>query len=160
MSDTTQTTTESDGVLDTLEAKFDDFEERTGLDVYTTQTNTVKGVVYYTMVMLTVGSASAQTTIGSAICQGNGSGGLSGFINDLVSLLLGVGFLAAIYAVVRSGLKYMNAGGDPERKSQARESLVMSFVGIGLILFVVFLPGFLDNMLGSSTSIADCLKPF
>ncbi len=159
MSDTTQTTTESDGVLDTLESKFDDFEERTGLDVYTTQTNTVKGVVYYSMVMLTVGSASAQTTLGSAICQG-GSGGLSGFINDLVSLLLGIGFLAAIYAVVRSGLKYMNAGGDPERKSQARESLMMSFVGIGLILFVVFLPGFLDNMLGSSTNIADCLKPF
>jgi len=158
MSETTQTTTESDGVLDTLEATFESFEERTGLNVYTTQTTVAKAMVYYALTVLTVGSASAQT-IGDEICGQNDSGGLSGFLNDLLGILLAVGFLAAIYAVVRSGLKYMNAGGDPERKSQARESLMMSFVGIGLVLFVTFLPEFLDSILGG-TSIASCLKPF
>lgn len=162
MTDTTDTTTESDGVLDTLETKMYEFEDRIGLHTFEGRTTLAKGVAYYTMTMLMVGPAAAQssgsssTDIGSSICDA----GLGSFISQLLGILLAVGLIGAIYAMVRSGLKYMNAGGDPEKKSQARESLMMSFVGGGLILFVTFLPSFLNSLLGPNTSIATCFVPF
>lgn len=158
MTDTTDTTTESDGVLDTLETKMYAFEDRIGLHTFEGRTTLAKGVAYYMMATLFVGQAAAApgpAQIGSSICNA----GLGSFISQLLGILLAVGFIAAVYAMVRSGLKYMNAGGDPEKKSQARESLMMSFFGAGLILFVTFLPSFLNSLL-SGTTIATCYTPF
>lgn len=160
MSDPTQITTESDGVLDTLEATLDAFEKRIGLRDTDGRLVFVKGVNYSLAATLFIGSATAQSgggssAIGSSICNA----GLGGFISNLLGLLLAVGFIGAVYAVVRSGLKYMNAGGDPEKKSKARESLMMSFIGAGLVLFVTFLPEFLNSLL-DGTTIATCFTPF
>jgi hypothetical protein len=154
----TDTTTESDGVLDTLEQKMDAFEDRIGLHTVRGRVRLAKGAAYYTMATATVGTAAAQnnsSAIGSSICNA----GLGGFISQLLGILLAVGFIGAVYAMVRSGLKFMNSGGDPEKKSSARESLMMSFFGAGLVIFVTFLPSFLNSLLGGTT-IATCYTPF
>jgi hypothetical protein len=153
----TDTTTESDGVLDTLEQKMDAFEEYTGLDPYTQQTTVAKGVALYMLTMFSVGPAAAQSGL-TAVCGSSDNAGLSGFLQDLIGLLIAVGFIGAVYAMVRSGLKFMNSGGDPEKKSSARESLMMSFTGIGIVLFVTFLPEFLNSLVG--TSLPTCFLPF
>jgi hypothetical protein len=52
----------------------------------------------------------------------------------------------------------MNAGGNPMKKSEARDSLMMSFIGMGLLLFVTFLPGFLNTLV--DLEIVQCVDPF
>jgi hypothetical protein len=109
------------------------------------------------LTMFSVGPAAAQSGL-TAVCGSSDNAGLSGFLQDLIGLLIAVGFIGAVYAMVRSGLKFMNSGGDPEKKSSARESLMMSFTGIGIVLFVTFLPEFLNSLVG--TSLPTCFLPF
>jgi len=157
MSETTQTTTESDGVLDTLEAKLYDFEERIGLHTVTGRMALTKGAMYYAAAMLFVGPAAAQGgNIGSTLCGTD----LMQFISNLLGILLTIGFLAGMYAVARSGIQYMNAGGDPEKKSKARESLVMSGVGLTLVIFVLLLPSFIDTLMSQSnlSGLGNCIS--
>jgi len=152
---TNSTTDETNGVLDTLESKFDAFEERIGLRTYTAQTTVAKAVVYYIAATMATGSAAAQNEgAGSEICGDQ----LGGFIRNMLGLLFGAGFVAAIYAIIRSSIKYMNAGGNPMKKSEARDSLMMSFIGMGLLLFVTFLPGFLNTLV--DLEIVQCVDPF
>ena len=158
MSETTQTANEeSPGVLDTLESKLDAFEERIGLRQYTTQAGVARGVVYYGFALTAVTPAAAQSNqLGSTLCNSD----LMQLISNLLGILLTVGFLGGMYAVARSGMQYMNAGGDPEKKSQARESLVMSGFGLTLVIVVLLLPNFLNTLLTDSglAGLSNCLK--
>ena len=111
------------------------------------------------LVVLTVatGPASAQSAIGDVYC---GTGVETG-IDLLFGALLGLGLPASILYIGKSGLDYMRAGGNPERLRVARDQLVMSGVGFGLLVLALISPGLIDKV-GSAIgfTFSTCVQPF
>ena len=65
-------------------------------------------------------------------------------ITDILQIFFGVIGALAVLMIVVSGLRYMLAGGDPQRTAQAKSGIVYSLVGIavaisaqGIVYFVV-----------------------
>jgi len=114
----------------------------------------VMGIAFFSVA---VGPAAAQTGVGDVYC---GTGVETGV--DLVfSALVGLGLPATAFFVGRSGLSYMRAGGNPEKKNSAKEKLVMSGVGFGIIVLALISPELIDKV-GSQMGFgfSDCVKPF
>lgn len=106
---------------------------------------------------VSTGTVSAQSAIGDVYC---GTGVETG-IDLLFGALLGLGLPASILYIGKSGLDYMRAGGNPERVQMARNQLVMSGVGFGLLVLALISPGLIDKV-GSAIgfTFSSCVQPF
>ena len=81
---------------------------------------------------------------------------------DLVfGAVAGLGFPAAGYYTGKAGLSYMRAGGNPEKKNEAKEKLVMAGIGFGIVVLALISPELIDKV-GSQMGFgfSDCVKPF
>lgn len=106
--------------------------------------------------LVAVTPAMAQSGVGDVYC---GTGVETG-INIVFGALAGLGLPATAFFIGRSGLSYMRAGGNPEKKNKAKEKLVMSVIGFGIIVFALISPELIDKI-GSQMgfSFSDCVKP-
>ncbi|WP_226043274.1 pilin [Natrinema sp. DC36] len=109
------------------------------------------------LLIVAVGPATAQSDVGDVYC---GTGVETG-IGIVFGAVAGLGLPATGFYVGRAGLSYMRAGGNPEKKNQAKEKLVMSGIGFGIIVLALISPELIDKV-GSQMGFgfSDCVKPF
>lgn len=112
------------------------------------------GVAFLT---IAVGPAAAQSSVGDVYC---GTGVETG-IDLMFGAVAGLGLPATGFYTGRAGLSYMRAGGKPERKNEAKEKLVMSGIGFGIVVLALVSPELIDKV-GSQMGFgfSDCVKPF
>nr|WP_202932750.1 pilin [Halorussus salinus] len=104
-----------------------------------------------------VGPAAAQSQVGDVYCNTGVATGI-----DLVfSAVAGLGLPATGYYTGKAGLSYMRAGGNPEKQNEAKEKLVMSGIGFGIVVLALVSPELIDKI-GSQMGFgfSDCVKPF
>ncbi|WP_240334860.1 pilin [Halorussus sp. MSC15.2] len=104
-----------------------------------------------------VGPAAAQSQVGDVYCNTGVATGI-----DLVfSAVAGLGLPATGYYTGKAGLSYMRAGGNPEQQNEAKEKLVMSGIGFGIVVLALVSPELIDKI-GSQMGFgfSDCVKPF
>lgn len=113
--------------------------------------------VWLTFVLVVTGSATAQSDVGDVYC---GTGVETG-ITIVFGAIAGLGLPATGFYVCRAGLSYMRAGGNPEKKNNAKERLVMSGLGFGIIVLALISPELIDNI-GSQMGFdfSSCVQPF
>ncbi|WP_130498684.1 pilin [Natrinema hispanicum] len=113
--------------------------------------------VWLAFITLASGSVAAQSNVGDVYC---GTGVETG-IGIVFGAVAGLGLPATGFYVGRAGLSYMRAGGNPEKKNQAKERLVMSGIGFGIIVLALISPELIDKV-GSQMGFgfSDCVKPF
>lgn len=113
--------------------------------------------VWMAFLVIITGSVSAQSDVGDVYC---GTGVATG-ITIVFGAIAGLGLPATGFYVCRAGLSYMRAGGNPEKKNNAKERLVMSGIGFGIIVLALISPELIDNV-GSQMgfNFSDCVKPF
>lgn len=111
-------------------------------------------LVFLTLVTAPVG---AQSDLGSVWC---GTGVDTG-ANIIIGGLAGLVLPATMLFMIRAGLSYERAGGNPEKKNEAKNQLVMSAVGFIIVALAVLSPAIIDNI-GSQMGFgfADCMYPF
>jgi len=110
-----------------------------------------------TFFVAAVGPAAAQNQVGDVYCNTGVATGI-----DLVfSAVAGLGLPATGYYTGKAGLSYMRAGGNPEKKNKAKEKLVMSGIGFGIVALALVSPELIDKV-GSQMGFgfSDCVKPF
>ncbi|ELZ88838.1 hypothetical protein C453_01205 [Haloferax elongans ATCC BAA-1513] len=107
--------------------------------------------------MVAVAPAAAQSELGSVYCDTNVETG----ITMIFGAVAGLGLPATGYYMGKSGLAYMRAGGNPERKNNAKEKLVMSGIGFGIVVLALTSPELVDKV-GSQMGFgfSQCVKPF
>ncbi|HEY5550161.1 MAG TPA: hypothetical protein VIK37_03140 [Candidatus Saccharimonadales bacterium] len=66
----------------------------------------------------------------------------------VLEMLLRLAGLAAVVAIIFSGVRYMFAGGNVEKAVSARRALVNSFIGLGVALVAAGFVAFIGNRLG------------
>lgn len=109
------------------------------------------------LLIVAVGPATAQSNVGDVYC---GTGVETG-IGIVFGAVAGLGLPATGFYVGRAGLSYMRAGGNPEKKNQAKEKLVMSGIGFGIIVLALISPELIDKVGGQmGFGFSDCVKPF
>lgn len=113
--------------------------------------------VWMAFLLVSTGSVAAQSNVGDVYC---GTGIETG-IGIVFGAVAGLGLPATGFYVGRAGLSYMRAGGNPEKKNQAKEKLVMSGIGFGIIVLALISPELIDKV-GSQMGFgfSDCVKPF
>lgn len=100
---------------------------------------------------------AAQSSVGGVYC---GTGVETG-IDLIFSAIAGLGLPATGLYTGSAGLSYMRAGGNPEKQNKAKEKLLMSAVGFGIIVLALISPALIDKI-GSQMGFgfSDCVKPF
>ncbi|MCU4743334.1 pilin [Halobacteria archaeon AArc-xg1-1] len=113
--------------------------------------------VWVGVLLVMTSTATAQSNVGDVYC---GTGVETG-ITIVFGAIAGLGLPATGYYLTKSGLDYMRAGGNPEKKNTAKQELVMSGIGFGIIVIALISPELIDNI-GSQMgfSFSDCVKPF
>ncbi|AEN07530.1 pilin [Halorubrum lacusprofundi] len=107
--------------------------------------------------VVAVGPAAAQNQVGDVYCNTGVATGI-----DLVfGAIAGLGLPATAFYIGTAGLSYMRAGGNPEKKNDAKEKLVMSGIGFGIVVLALVSPELIDKV-GSQMGFgfSDCVKPF
>jgi len=110
-----------------------------------------------TFLIVAVGPAAAQNQVGDVYCDSGVATGI-----DLVfSAVAGLGLPATGFYAGKAGLSYMRAGGNPEKKNDAKEKLVMSGIGFGIVTLALISPELIDKV-GSQMGFgfSDCVRPF
>lgn len=89
--------------------------------------------------------------------EGGVGGGLIGFLNNIVRLLIIVGGLFAFFNLILAGYGFMSAGDDPKKMASAWAKIWQSMMGLLFILGSFVLAAIFGYLLfGSPTAI---LKP-
>lgn len=107
--------------------------------------------------VVAVGPAAAQNQVGDVYCDTGVATGI-----DLVfGAVAGLGLPATSFYTGKAGLSYMRAGGNPEKKNEAKEKLVMAGIGFGIVTLALVSPELIDKV-GSQMGFgfSDCVKPF
>jgi len=107
--------------------------------------------------VVAVGPAAAQSQVGDVYCDT----GVDTGITLVFGAVAGLGLPATAFYIGKAGLSYMRAGGNPEKKNDAKEKLVMSGVGFGIVVLALVSPELIDKV-GSQMGFgfSDCVKPF
>lgn len=83
------------------------------------------------------GGACSGAGSGSAACSGNGSDtitGTNGIILKAASLMSIIAGIAAVLVIMISGFLFITAGGDSNKISTAKNSLIYAIVGLVVIV--------------------------
>ncbi|MFC3958927.1 pilin [Halovivax cerinus] len=108
------------------------------------------------LAFLLVATTPAAADVGDVYCDT----GVETGITLVFGALAGLGLPATAFFIGRSGLSYMRAGGNPEKKNDAKQRLVMSGLGFAIIVIALISPELVDKV-GSQMGFAfsDCVKP-
>ncbi|MFZ5559215.1 MAG: pilin [Patescibacteria group bacterium] len=79
---------------------------------------------------LIVSAQWEQTTVGIFVC------GLLRLIRNIVGA---IGFAIAVIMLIWGAIKYMTAGGDPEKAKAGRQLMLNAVIGIVILLAVMFI---------------------
>ncbi|MCD2205074.1 pilin [Halobacterium sp. KA-6] len=106
---------------------------------------------------LAVGPAAAASNVGSVYCDT----GVATGIDLIFGAVAGLGLPITGLYTGKAGLSYMTAGGNPEKKNKAKDQLVMSGIGFGIVVLALVSPELIDNV-GSQMGFgfSECVKPF
>ena len=74
--------------------------------------------------------------------------GIWAIVLSLVSMLLFLAGVVAVFSIIVSGAMYMLAGGNPERAASARKRLFNSIIGLVIVVLATPIVAFLGNTLG------------
>jgi hypothetical protein len=119
--------------------------------------NTLSGLIGIAFILLATGTAAAQDDVGNVYCDTGVETGI-----DLVfGAVAGLGLPATAFYLSKGGLSYMRAGGNPEKKNKAKQRLVMSAIGFGIVVLALLSPELVDKI-GTQMGFgfSDCVKPF
>lgn len=107
--------------------------------------------------MVAVGPAAAQNQVGDVYCNT----GVETGITLVFGAVAGLGLPATGFYTGRAGLSYMRAGGNPEKKNEAKEKLVMAGLGFGIVCLALVSPELIDKV-GSQMGFgfSSCVRPF
>jgi hypothetical protein len=65
----------------------------------------------------------------------------------VIEMLLRIGGFVAVIAVIAAGVRYMTAGGNPEKAASARKSLYYAIAGLFIVLTAVAVVAFIGGVL-------------
>ena len=89
----------------------------------------------------------------SGVCQDTsgtntlyGTGGLFDKIINLISIIIGI---VAVFAIVVAGFMFITSGGDSQRVSTARNTILYVIVGLVVVAVAQLIEAFVINSLGS-----------
>lgn len=100
---------------------------------------------------------AAQTAIGDLYC---GTGVETG-IDIIFGAIAGLGLPVTMLYLAKGGLDYMRTGANLERRSQARDQLVMAGLGFGVIVLALIAPGIITKVGGlMGFTFSSCVQPF
>lgn len=136
----------------------DHFTKRSSTDQTTARTDRLRRISLAGLLFLTlpVGTGTAQQ-IGSTYCET----GVESLIPIIYGMIVALAFPLFGYSLAKSGLQYMNAGANPERKNRAKESLTASGAGFLIVLVALVSPSLLDDIARQlGFAISDCVMPF
>ena len=107
--------------------------------------------------VIAVGPAAAQSQVGDVYCDT----GVATGIDLIFGAVAGLGLPATGFYTGKAGLSYMRAGGNPEKKNDAKEKLVMSGIGFGIVVLALISPTLIDKV-GTQMGFgfSDCVIPF
>lgn len=74
-------------------------------------------------------------------------------LNNVITALVTIAGIVAIFFIIYSGFKLITSGGDPKQVETAKNSLVYAILG----LFVVFLSFAIINIISHATNV-NCIK--
>lgn len=74
-------------------------------------------------------------------------------LNNVITALVTIAGIVAIFFIIYSGFKLITSGGDPKQVETAKNSLVYAILG----LFVVFLSFAIINIISRATNV-NCIK--
>ncbi|AGB17385.1 hypothetical protein Halru_2814 [Halovivax ruber XH-70] len=108
------------------------------------------------LAFLVVATNPVSADVGDVYCDT----GVETGISLVFGALAGLGLPATAFFIGRAGLSYMRAGGNPEKKNDAKQKLVMSGLGFAIIVTALVSPELVDKV-GSQMGFAfsDCVKP-
>lgn len=149
-----------------IQRRIEDYYSQTRMEVQCTLKHTLRqvpsraltgfiGIGY--LVLATGIAAAAPDDVGNVYCDTGVETGI-----DLVfGAVAGLGLPATGYYMSKGGLSYMRAGGNPEKKNKAKERLVMSAIGFGIVVLALLSPELVDKI-GTQMGFgfSDCVKPF
>lgn len=118
---------------------------------------TVQLLVGLVFLCFAAAPAAAQSDVGDVYCDT----GVATGIDLLFGAIAGLGLPAAGIYTGKAGFSYMRAGGDLEKKQAAREKLVLSGMGFGIVTLALVSPELIGKV-GSQMgfSFSDCVRPF
>lgn len=105
-------------------------------------------------------AVDAPGLIGPAALFGNPAGGsFLAILCEVLAWVGGIGVIVAFVMIVWSGALFMTSGGNAEKISQAKKTLVFAIVGFILLLLARSLPLILAGLAGiSKSAIPDACK--
>lgn len=78
-------------------------------------------------------------------------GNLAGILYWVINALTILGIIAAIMFLLIGGVKWITSGGDKEKLTSARRTIVSSIIGIIVIILSVVIVKVIEGLLGVST---------
>ncbi len=75
-------------------------------------------------------------------------------IGNVISVVVGLGFIALLVIIVLSGFKFLTSGGEPKALQSARQTLTWAFLGI-IFMAVAWL---ILQLIAGFTGIPDVTK--
>ncbi len=64
---------------------------------------------------------------------GQGAGGISLFLNNLITLIYEIAAILVVFMLLWGGLEWILSGGDKEKVGEARKRIVNALIGLGLL---------------------------
>lgn len=92
---------------------------------------------------------------GVAVTEGSTSTQLSNILSSVVTVLTVVGGLAFVIFFTLGGLKWLTAGGDKAKVSEAQTQMTQGVIGLVAMVAALFVTGIVGGVLG-----IDFLNPF
>jgi len=75
-------------------------------------------------------------------------------LNVIKTIILAVGLGIAIIILIIGGIKYMTAGGDPEKAKGGRQMIINAIIGIAIVVAAAFILALVQGILvGAGISI-------
>lgn len=101
--------------------------------------------------------AATQGDVGDIYCDT----GIETGIGLVFGAVAGLGLPATGFYVGKAGIAYMRAGGNHEKKNEAKEKLIMAGIGFGIIVLALVSPELIDKVgRQMGFGFSDCVKPF
>ncbi len=113
-------------------------------------------VVFVMSVLFLGGMASAQSS-SEEVCKGvelvggdcktDDSGKVDNLVNDVVNVLTAVIGVISVIMIMIAGFKYITSGGDANKVSSAKDTILYAVIGIVVVVFAQVIVKFVINKL-------------
>lgn len=83
---------------------------------------------------------------------------VEGIFGNLISVMVGLGFVAMLVLIIMAGLKYLTSGGEPKALQSAHQTLVWAILGIMFMAMAWVVLQLIFNFTGINVTVFDIRK--